>query len=94
MLGTDRRTDFAGHVRVQAAEDDVAVAKLGGLALADDHIADGADGGGLFPADGIAVLLAGGTGGGADGVEGEGGMLGEEEDEALADGASASQDAW
>ena len=86
--------DVAGYVRVQAAEDDVAVAEVGCLALAHDQIADGwGDGLGLFPLDGIAIFLSGRPGGGADGNEAKGGMLLEEEDEALADGPGAAQDA-
>lgn len=54
-----RHTDFASNVRVQAAKDNVTVAKLGGFAFADDHVSDGAYGGSLLPPDGIAVLLAG-----------------------------------
>ena len=86
------RTDFTGDVRVQAAEDDVAVGELAGLTLANDELADGTHGGGLLPPHGILVLLAGGPGRGADGVEDEVRVLGEQQDEALADGARAAQD--
>lgn len=82
--------DVAGDVRVEAGEDDVAVAEFGGFAFAHDHVGDGTDGGGLFPADCVGVFLAGGAGGGADGVEDEVWVLGEEEDEALAYGAGGS----
>lgn len=87
------RTNLASDVGVQAGEDNVAVRKLGGLALAHDEVAKGAHGRGLLPADGIAVFLAGGAGGGADCDELEVGVLREEENEALADGAGAAKDA-
>lgn len=92
--GDGGRTNLPRDVRVETAEDDVAVAELGRLALAHDHVRDGADGRGLLPPHGILVLLARGARGGADGVEDEGGVLREEEDEALPDGAGAAQDAW
>ncbi len=89
-----KRTNVAGHVRVEAGKDDVAVGKLAGLALAHHHVGDLAHGRGLLPADGVLVGLASGARGGADGVQHQRGMLGEEQDEALADGASGAEDAW
>jgi hypothetical protein len=93
--GGKRLTNLSSNVRIQPAENNVAVLELRGLALADNHLGDVlADGRGLLPPHGIAVLLAGGPRGGADGVELERGVLREEEDEALADRAGAAEDAW
>lgn len=71
-------TDLAGNVRVEAAEHNVAVLEFFGLALPHDHVGDVAHGRGLLPPHGILVLLAGGAGRGADGVQLEEGVLGEE----------------
>jgi hypothetical protein len=76
--------DVAGDVRVESAEDDVAVREEGGLALADNEVAYlRRYGRGLLPSYRIAVFLARRPGRGADGDEFEGGVLLEEEDEAL-----------
>lgn len=88
------RTNVASDIRVETAEDDVAVGKLRGLALAHDEVADGAHGGGLLPFRGVAVLLAGGARGGANGDELEVGQLAEQQNKTLSDGACASKDAW
>lgn len=85
-------TNVAGNVRVETGKDNVTVGKLARLALADDHVGDLAHGGGLLPADGVLVRFTGGARRGTDGVEDEGGMLGEEQDEALADGARGTED--
>lgn len=85
-------TDLASDVRVETAEDNIAILELLSLALSHDHLGDVAHGRGLLPPHGILVLLAGGARRGADGVELQEGVLGEEEDEALADGAGASED--
>lgn len=52
------RTYLAGDVRVQPAEDDVAVGEFASLALADDEFADGPHGRSLLPPHRILVLLA------------------------------------
>jgi hypothetical protein len=54
----ERRTDVACHFGIEGGKDDFAVleTRYGGVAGADDEIADGTwDGGGLFPGDGIAT---------------------------------------
>ena len=91
--GGPRLTNIARHVRVEPAKDDVAVAKLGRLALPHHHVGDVAHGPGLLPPDGILVLLARGARRRANGVQLEVRVLREEEDEALADGAGAPEDA-
>jgi hypothetical protein len=88
----ERHTNVAGDVRVKTAKDNVTVLELIRLALPHHHLGDVAHGGGLLPPHGILILLARGAGRGADGVEGEVRMLGEEEDEALTDGASGTED--
>lgn len=88
------RTDFSRYARVQAAEDNIAFTELARLALLDHQIAHGAHGGGLLPLDGIAVLLACGLGRGADGDELQEGVVLEQENEALADGAGGAEDTW
>lgn len=87
-------TDFSCYARVQTAEDDVTITEFARLALLDDQIAHGAHGSGLLPLDGIAVLLAGGLGRGADGDELQEGVVLEEEDEALAYRAGGAEDTW
>jgi len=88
------RTNLAGDIRVQSAEDEITVRELGGLALAHDEVADGTHGRGLFPPHGIAILLASRSGGGTDGNKLKVGVLAEEKNEALANGASAAEDTW
>lgn len=91
--GGEGHTDLASDVRVETAKDNIAILELLSLALSHDHLGDVAHGRGLLPPHGILVLLAGGARRSADGVELQEGVLGEEEDEALADGAGASEDA-
>lgn len=86
-------TNVARNTRVQPAEHDIAVGKLGRLALLDDELARIADGRRLLPLHGVLVLLAGGPRRGADGVELDVRVVLEEEDEALAHGAGAPEDA-
>lgn len=62
------------------------------LALSHHHLGDVAHGSGLLPPHGILVLLARGSGRGADGVEGEVRVLGEEKNESLTNGASGTED--
>lgn len=88
------RTNFSCYARVQAAEDDIAFTELARLALLNHQIAHGAHGGGLLPLDGIAVLLAGGLWRSADSDELQEGVVLEQEDEALADGAGGAEDTW
>lgn len=85
---------MSGNVRVKTREDNVAVTELRGLALADNHVANDTDGGGLLPSDSVLVLLACGARRGADSVELQCRMLGEEEDEALAYRACTSKDTY
>lgn len=87
-------TNLASDVRVQPAENDIAVGELGHLALPHNQLARIADGRGLLPADGILILLSRGARRGADGVQLEVGVLREEEDEALAHGAGATKDTY
>lgn len=86
-------TNLAGNVRVKTAEHNVAVAELRGLALADDEVGDGAHGRGLLPPHGIAVFLASRAGRGADSDELEVWVLRQKQDETLADGAGAAENA-
>lgn len=94
MAGVLFLTDFSCNVRVQAAENDVAITEFARLALLDDQIAHGAHGCGLLPLDRIAVLLACGLRRRADGDELQEGVVLEEEDEALAHGAGGAEDTW
>lgn len=87
-------TNIARDIGIESAEDHIAVLKLLRAALPHDHVGDVANGRGLLPSHGVLVLLAGGAGRCADGVELERWVALEEEDEALADGASASEDTW
>ncbi len=87
-----KHTDLAGDVRVQPAEDDVAVGELARLALAHDELAYVAHRRGLLPPHGVPVLLAGRSRRGPDGVQDEVRVLRQQQDEALADGAGATQD--
>ncbi len=93
--GLEGPLDVAGDVAVEAAEDDVAVGEQLGPALTHHQLAEGvAHGLGLLPVDGIAVPLAGGPRGGADGDELQVRVALQQEDESLADGARAAEDAW
>ena len=87
------RTNLAGDIGIEPAKHHVAVRKLLRPALPHDQVGNVAHGRGLFPPDGILVLLSGGASRGADGVEVERRVALQEEDEALADGASAAEDA-
>lgn len=87
-----RRTDFTSNIRIQPTEDNITLLEVLRLALLHDNLGDVAHGGSLLPAHGVLVLLARGARRGADGVELEVRVLGEEEDEALADGASGAED--
>lgn len=92
--GGFKRTNVPGHVRVEAAEDEVAVGKLGGAALAHHHGGDGvAHGPGLLPPHRLAVRPAGGAGRGPDGVQPQQRVPREQQHEALPDGAGAAEDA-
>lgn len=84
--------NVTGDVAVEAAEDNVAVGELAGLAVANDQVADiGSDGLCLLPPDSIAVLLPGGSRRGTQAYELERRVLLEEQDEALADRTSAAE---
>lgn len=87
----ERRTYLARNVRVQPAEDDVAVCEFTGLALADDELADSAHGGRLLPPYGILIFLARGPGRGANSVEDEMRVLRQQQDEALSDGTRGAK---
>ena len=86
-------TNVARDTRIQPAEHDIAVGELARLALLDDKLARVADGRRLLPLHGVLVLLAGGPRRGADGVELDVRVVLEEEDEALAHGPRAAEDA-
>lgn len=89
----EKRTNIASDIGIEAAKHHVAVGKLLRAALPHDHLGDVANGRGLLPPHGILVLLACGAGRGADCVQLEGRVALQEEDEALADGAGAAEDA-
>lgn len=85
--------NIAGDIGVEAGEDNIAVLEVLGFTGGNGKGSGGSrNRRGLFPADGFGVELAGGTWGGADGGEGEGGVGREEEDEALSDGAGGAED--
>lgn len=90
----EKRTNIASDIGIEAAKHHVAVGKLLRAALPHDHLGHVANGRGLLPPHGILVLLACGAGRGADCVQLEGRVALQQEDEALADGAGAAEDAW
>lgn len=93
-FGSRGLTNVARNARVQPAEHDIAVGKLARLALLDDDLARLADGRRLLPLHGVLVLLAGRPRRRTNGVELDVRVVLEEEDEALAHGARASEDAY
>lgn len=88
------RTNLASDIRIQTTEDDIAVLEFRGLALPNNHLSNIANWRGLLPPHCILVLLAGGARGGTDRVELEGRVVGEEENKALTNGASAAEDTY
>lgn len=86
-------TNIARDIGIEPAKHHVAVLEFLWAALPHDHVGDIANGRGLLPSHGVLVLLAGGARRCADGVQLERRVALEEEDEALADGASAAEDA-
>ena len=88
-------TSVLGDIAVQTAEDnvDLIFELFGGAALDNQVTQLFAHGQALLPLDGIAVLLAGAPGAGSNGCEGEMGVEGEEQDEALAYAAGGAENA-
>lgn len=91
-----RLTSVLGNIAVQAAEDNVdLILELLGSTVLEHKVAQLlAHGQALLPLDGIAVLLAGVPGAGADGGESEVRVEGEQKDEALAYTASSAEYTW
>lgn len=90
---SERRTDIARDIAVEAREDNVGVAKLVGLARADDKVLDCLwHAHALLPAHDVLVGLAGRAGRGVEGRDAEVGVCREEADEALANGAGSAGD--
>lgn len=89
-------TSVLSNVAVQTAEDNVdLILELLSSAALDNQVAELlAHGQALLPLDGIAVLLAGAPGAGSNGCEGEMGVEGEEEDEALAYATGGAENAY
>lgn len=86
-------TSLAGNIAVQSGEDKVTITELSGAALSQDQVAKVLRHRGcLLPAHSILVLLAGIAFRGTDGVQFEEGVISEEKNEALANGASGTED--
>ena len=86
---------IARNIVIKAGKDDGAVLEVLCLALVDDDVADvGGDAVCLLPVDGGGVGLSGRPWGCTEGMDDEPGVVGEEADEALADGASCAEDTY
>ena len=87
-------TNLSSDIGVESRKDNVALLELAlGLASLDDHLPDmGRDGLGHLPLCGLDVGLSSGAGRGTEGMDREARVLGEEEDEALADSAGGTED--
>ena len=86
-------TSLAGDVTVQAGEDKVTVRKVLCPAFPHDQVAESLrHGRRLLLLNGILILLARGALRGTESVELQEGVIGEEEDESLANGASGAED--
>ena len=67
---------FSGDVGIEARKDDRALSKVLGNALVHDRVPHGGRyRGGLFPICGFGVGFPSGSGGGAEGMDGEPGMV-------------------
>lgn len=88
-------TSVLSNVAVQTAEHNIdLILELLSSAALDNQVAELlAHGQALLPLDGIAVLLASAPGAGSNGCEGEMGVEGEKEDEALAYATGGTENA-
>lgn len=86
-------TNLSSDISVQSRKDNVALGELAlGLAGLDDHVPDvGRDGLGHLPLGGLGVGLSGRARRGTKSMDRKARVLGEEEDEALADSAGGTK---